>query len=218
MFLLTLVAPDQMIDFFGLSPRAVVLHARVWQLATYLFIHSPTAISHIVFNMLAVWMFGVELEQRWGTPAFLKYYFATGIGAGVSVLLVSLLPLDVTLHMFDTVTIGASGAVYALLMAWAILFPHRTILFMFIFPLTARMFVLLIGAIAMFSAATASGGPVANLAHLGGLLVGWLYLKGPGNLQLDMKYRLSRWRMERLRRKFDVHKGGRGDDWQNRVH
>jgi membrane associated rhomboid family serine protease len=218
MFLLTLALPDQMIDIFGLSPREVVLHARVWQLATYLFIHSPTSISHIVFNMLAVWMFGVELEQRWGTPAFLRYYFATGIGAGVSVLLVSLLPLDVTLHMFDTVTIGASGAVYALLMAWAILFPHRTILFMFIFPLSARMFVLLIGAIAMFSAATASGGPVANLAHLGGLLVGWLYLRGPGNLRLDMNYRLSRWRMERLRRKFDVHKGGKGNDWQNRVH
>ena len=217
-FLLTLLAPSAIIGVFGLSPEQVIEHARIWQLVTYLFLHAPQSLSHILFNMLAVWMFGVELERRWGTVAFAKYYFITGIGAGLSMVLVSLLPFEATRPVYYAVTIGASGAVYALLMAWAILFPHRTILFMFIFPLPARVFVLIIGAIAMFSALGSGGGPVANLAHLGGLAVGWVYLKGPRDLQLELKYRLSRWRMERTRRKFDVHKGGRGDDWRNRIH
>ena len=89
---------------------------------------------------------------------------------------------------------------------------------MFFFPLPARVFVLIMGAIAFVSAIGASGGPVANLAHLGGLLVGWMYLKGPTDLRLDLNYRLTKWRMERMRRKFNVHRGGRDDDWERRIH
>jgi len=217
-FLVTLLVPSTIIGLFGLSPRAVIEDLRIWQPVTYLFVHSPQSLMHILFNMLAVWMFGVDLERRWGTTAFTKFYFITGVGAGLSMLAVSLLPFDSARSMYaNSVTIGASGAVYGLLMAWAILFPHRQILFMFIFPLPARVFVLIIGAIAMFSALNAGGGPVANLAHLGGLAIGWIYLKGPGDMRLALKYRLSRWRMDRLRRKFDVHKGGRGG-WNDRVH
>ena len=217
-FLVTLIWPASIIGFFGLSPRAVIHDLRIWQLATYLFVHSPQSLMHVLFNMLAVWMFGVDLERRWGTVAFAKFYFVAGIGAGLCMLAVSLLPFDSARGVYEAVTIGASGAVYGLLMAWALLFPHRQILFMFIFPLPARVFVLIIGAIAMFSALSAGNGPVANLAHLGGLAIAWLYLKGPRDMQLAMKYRLSRWRMERLRRKFDVHKGGRGGDWGGRIH
>ncbi len=83
--------------------------------------------------------------------------------------------------------------------------------------MSARTFVLIIGAIAFVSALGNSGGPVANVAHLGGLVVGWLYLRGPRSLQLSLRYYLSRWRMERMRRRFDVHRGGRGN-WGNRVH
>jgi membrane associated rhomboid family serine protease len=195
-----------------------VLHQlRLWQIVTYLFVHSPTQLSHILFNMLAVWMFGVDLERRWGTRGFVKYYFVTGVGAGVSMILVSLLPFAATQATFDAVTIGASGAVYGLLMAWGLLFPHRQILFMLIFPLPARVFVLIMGAIAFLSAVGTSGGPVANVAHLGGLLVGFLYLKSPSDLRLEFRYRLTKWRMDRLRRRFNVHKGGR-DDWENRLH
>jgi len=217
-FLVTLLVPATIVNLFGLSPRAVVEDLRIWQPVTYLFVHSPQSSMHILFNMLAVWMFGVDLERRWGTTAFTKFYFVTGVGAALSMLAISLLPFDTAREMYaHSVTIGASGAVYGLLMAWAMLFPHRQILFMFIFPLPARVFVLIIGAIAMFSALSAGGGPVANLAHLGGLLIGWIYLKGPGDMHLALKYRLSRWRMDRLRRKFDVHKGGRGG-WDDRVH
>ena len=217
-FLVTIVWPASIIGFFGLSPRAVIHDLRIWQLVTYLFVHSPQSLMHVLFNMLAVWMFGVDLERRWGTVAFTKFYFVTGVGAGLCMLAVSLLPFDSARDVYEAVTIGASGAVYGLLMAWALLFPHRQILFMFIFPLPARVFVLIIGAIAMFSALGAGNGPVANLAHLGGLVIGWLYLKGPRDMQLALKYRLSRWRMDRLRRKFDVHKGGRGGDWGGRIH
>ena len=216
-FVATLLAPRLIVDTFGLSPARVILELQFWQLGTYLFVHSPTHISHILFNMLAVWMFGVDLERRWGTQGFVKYYAVTGVGAGLSMIAVSLLPFEATRSTFYAVTIGASGAVYGLLMAWAMLFPHRQILFMFIFPLKARVFVLLIGAIAFVSALGTSGGPVANVAHLGGLLVGFVYLKGPRNLQFDLRYRLMKWRMDRMRRRFNVHKGGRNNSG-DRIH
>jgi membrane associated rhomboid family serine protease len=163
-------------------------------------------------------MFGVDLERRWGTVSFTKFYFVSGVGAGLCVLLVSLAPYGWAYSTYAGVTIGASGAVYGLLMAWALLFPHRQILFMFIFPLPARIFVLIIGAIAFLSAVGASGSGVSNLAHLGGLAAGWLYLKGPRDLRLELRYWLTRWRMERMRRKFNIHRGGRGVDWGDRVH
>jgi membrane associated rhomboid family serine protease len=163
-------------------------------------------------------MFGTDLERRWGTTGFTKFYFVTGIGAAATTIMVSLLPFGWAAPIFNTPTIGASGAVYGLLMAWAMLFPDRQILFMFIFPLPAKIFVLIIGAIAFLSAASGPGGPVANLTHLGGLLVAWIVLGGPRNMRLTVRYHLSRWRMERTRRRFNVHRGGRNDDWRTRIH
>jgi membrane associated rhomboid family serine protease len=217
-FVVTLVSPARVIGWFGLVPADVIEHGRIWQLATYLFVHSPTDLMHILFNMLTVWMFGVDLERRWGSRGFTKYYFVTGVGAGVSMVLFSLIPWAPLHSVYDVPTIGASGAVYGLLFAWALLFPGRQILFMFFFPLPSRVFVLIMGAIAFISALGASGGPVANLAHLGGLLVGWIYLKGPTDLRLELNYRLTKWRMERMRRKFNVHRGGRDDYWERRIH
>ena len=215
-FVLTLVARSFMLETFGLTPEAVLERGRVWQLVTYLFVHSPTDFFHIVFNMLAVWMFGVELERRWGTNGFTKYYFVTGVGAGACVALASLLPFASAARGYSATTVGASGAVYGLLMAWALIWPHRQIIFI-IFPITVRVLVLIFGGIAFLSAVTASGSAVSNLAHLSGLLIGWLYLRGPKDLQLAFKYRLTKWRMDRMRRKFNVHRGGR-DDWENRIH
>jgi membrane associated rhomboid family serine protease len=216
-FLATLVMPQLIVGLLGLSPQDVLTSGRIWEPATYLFVHSPRSFGHVLFNMLAVWMFGVELERRWGTVAFAKYYFVTGIGAGLTTVLVSLLPFAATAPVYYTTTVGASGAVYGLLLAWALIFPHRQILFMLIFPLPARVFVLILGGIAFLSALGAGGGPVAHMTHLGGLVVGWIYLKGPKNLRLDLQYHLTRWRMERMRRRFDVHRGGR-DNWRDRIH
>ena len=215
-FLVSLFVPG-IVEAFGLRPGAVLGQLRVWQLVTYLFLHSTGSFGHIVFNMLAVWMFGVELERRWGTRGFLKYYFVTGIGAGVSTVAVALLPFDASRAMYGSITIGASGSVYGLLMAWALLFPHRQILFMLLFPLTARVYVVIMGAIAFLSAVSVSSSPIANVAHLGGLLFGYLYLKGPTNLRLEFRYRLTKWRMERMRRTLNLHKGGK-HDWEKHIH
>lgn len=175
-FVAMMVARSPIIDVFGLTPQAVVTQGRVWQLATYLFLHAD--VFHILFNMLSVWMFGVDLERRWGTQAFVKYYAVTGVGAGVCTVLASLLPFGPGSYAIPT--IGASGAVYGLLMAWGIVFPHRTILFLGIFPLTARVFVLIMGAIVFAQALGQGGGTaVAHVAHLGGLVVGYWYLKTP---------------------------------------
>ena len=216
-FVITLAAPQTVVSLLGLTPHAVLLRGQVWQLVTYLFLHDPNSLTHILFNMLAVWMFGVDLERRWGTRAFTRYYFITGVGAGISMILVSLLPFAATRATFDDVTIGASGAVYGLLVAWAVIFPTRQILFMLIFPLSARAYCWLMGTIAFLSAVAATRSTVANVAHLGGLVIGWLYLKGPKNIELDFRYRLTKWRMARMRKKFNVHKGG-NDDWGGRIH
>jgi membrane associated rhomboid family serine protease len=196
----------------GLHPALVVHSFWIWQLATYMFLHG--GIFHIVFNMLALWMFGAELERTWGTRYFLKFYFVTGIGAAVLTVLFSLLPFGFARQLQDVNIIGASGAIYGLLLAYAIYFPERPILFW----VPARLCVTILGAIAVFASLTEAGG-VANATHLGGLLVGYLYLKGAGSDPIsEMKYRYLKWKINRLRKKFDVYSGGRADDWDRRVH
>ena len=119
-FVLAFFAPALTI-YLGLTPAAVFESLWVWQPATYLFVHRE--VFHILFNMLAVWMFGVELERMWGTRAFVRYYFLTGVGAGITTLVVSLLPYDFATAVYYSVTIGASGAVYGLLLAYALYYP-----------------------------------------------------------------------------------------------
>ena len=96
-------------DRLGLAPAFVIHNLWVWQLATYMFLHG--GLFHIVFNMLALWMFGTELERIWGTRYFLKFYFVTGIGAGILTVLFSLLPFDVSRQVYLSNVIGASGAI-----------------------------------------------------------------------------------------------------------
>lgn len=198
--------------WLGLSPQLVFERGQVWRLATYLFVHDDQGFMHILFNMLALWMFGVDLERRWGTRAFVRYYLVTGVGAGIATALISLLPFAATRGIYAATTIGASGAIYGLLLAWAVLFPSRQILFMFIFPLPARTAAILMGAMAFFAAITGRNGSVAEATHLSGFVIGWFYLKGPTNFRLQLQYRLTKWRMDRMRKRFSVHKGGRGSD------
>jgi membrane associated rhomboid family serine protease len=111
--------------------------------------------------------------------------------------------------MYVASTIGASGACYGVLMAWAILFPTREILLFFLFPVQARYAVLVFGALAFFSGLGSGGGTVAHFAHLGGLVVGYLYLKGPRGMRFSVQSAMTRWRFARLKKKFQVHDGGR---------
>jgi membrane associated rhomboid family serine protease len=204
-------------DVLALRPAVVVRNFWVWQLATYMFLHS--GLLHILFNMLALWMFGVELERVWGTRYFLKFYFVTGIGAAMLTVAFSLLPLDVATLVYHSATIGASGAVYGLLLAYALYFPDRPIYMYFLFPVPAKIFVLIMGAIAFYASLSGAGGGVANATHLGGLLVAYLFLKSARiNPLSELKYRYLKWKINRLRKKFDVYSGGRADDWDRRVH
>ena len=202
---------------FGLQPDLVIHEFRIWQLASYMFLH--WGIFHILFNMLALWMFGAQMEQVWGSRFFLKFYFVAGIGSGILTVLFSLLPFGFARALYHADIIGASGAIYGLLMAYAMYFPDRPIL-LIVFWVPARWCVTILGAIALYSSLSDPGG-VANATHLGGLLVAYLYLKN-GNLHpiLEVRYRVNKWRLNRIRtrKKFDVYSGGRADDWNRRVH
>jgi len=200
------------ITWLGLTPARFVT-GYLWQPATYLFLHA--GFMHLIFNMLALWMFGVDLERRWGRTAFLRYYFVCGIGAGLTCVAVGLLPLAMAEDIYRTPTIGASGAIYGLLLAYAIFFPNR-IIYYFIFPIPVRIYVLLAGLLVLYESARGGGG-VAHFAHLGGLIFGYLYLSlGRGGPWAEIKYRYVKWRMNRLRKRFDVHQGGRR--WDSKVH
>ena len=141
-----------------------------------MFLHG--GIGHLLINMLSLWMFGTELERMWGTRFFTKYYFVTGIGAGVITLLWSISPLPFAEQIYYAPMIGASGAIYGVLLAYALSFPHRPIYMYFVFPIPAKYFVMIVGAITFLSSVGGGGGGVAHTAHLGGLAVGYLYLKG----------------------------------------
>ena len=205
-----------LIDYLGLTPELVLEKGWIWQLATYMFLHSPSGPAHILFNMLGIWMFGVELERLWGTRFFTRFYAVTGLGAGATVVLASLLPIEALRLTYGAVTIGASGALYGLLMAFALYYPDRPILMFLLFPIPAKYFVMILGALAFW---ISPGSGVSNSAHLGGLLFGYLYLKGKrtGGITAEIKYRYLKWKMNRLRRKFDVYSGGRGD-WDRHIH
>jgi membrane associated rhomboid family serine protease len=163
-------------------------------------------------------MFGAQLERVWGTRYFLKFYFVTGIGAAVLTVIFSLLPFDTARLLQQAVVVGASGAIYGLLLAFALYYPDQPIYMYFLFPIPAKYFVMILGAIAFYSSLAEIGG-VANATHLGGLLVGYLFLKGARVHPLqEMKYRYLKWKINRVRKKFDVYSGGRADDWDHRVH
>jgi membrane associated rhomboid family serine protease len=207
------------IQWFGLQPELVLEKYRLWQPVTYMFLHARSP-SHILFNMLILWMFGVELERQWRTRFFVKYYFVTGVGAGLLSIAAALLPFAAARATYHGNIIGASGALYGLLLAYAIYYPNRPILMFLFFPVPAQYFVAILGAVA-FIMSFEGGGSVAATTHLGGLAIGYLYLhSGKGGITAEIKYRYLKWKMNRMRRKFDVYSGGRSEksSWDRHVH
>lgn len=213
--------PGGLNPFLGLNTPEVFAGLRVWQLATYMFLHG--GIFHLLFNMLTLWMFGAELDRIWGSRYFLKYYMACGIGAGVITVLFSYLPFEAARTLTLLPVVGASGAIYGLLLAYGLYFPDRPIYMYLVFPIPAKYFVMILGAIAFYSSLASNSG-IANMTHLGGLVVGYLMLKGAKLHPLsEAKYWYLRWKMHRVRKRFDVYEGGRGDGrrsggWNQRVH
>jgi len=186
----------QFISIFGLVPASVSHKLMFWQFFTYMFLHG--GFGHLLINMFVLWMFGSDLEREWGEKKFLRYYLITGIGAGFIYYLSainSVIP-----------TIGASGAVFGILVAFGMTFPERTItlLVFFVIPVSmkAKRLVMLFAGIELLSYLSygqAEG--IARFAHLGGMLVGYLYLKvvmrGYGRLPSwsDLLFRISQWRI-----------------------
>jgi membrane associated rhomboid family serine protease len=205
---------------FGLVPLGVIPGLRIWQPFTYIFLHG--GLFHLLINMLMLWMFGRELEQVWGKRRFLSYFFLCGVGAGVLTILVKFVPLAWGQRPSDIPTIGASGAIFGILIANAILFPDRQI---WLFPLPLmipmRPFVAVMGAIEFFSTLGSSGDGVAHVCHLSGMLIGWLYLRR-GSFLFRVRNEIADWRYQRNRKKFEVYmrKGkneppSRHDNWVN---
>ena len=189
------------IRLLELAPVAVVKHFAIWQLATYLFLHG--GITHLLFNMLALWMFGSPLESDWGTRPFLKYYFICGIGAGVCDV-----ALNAAMGNWTTSTIGASGAIYGLLLAFGVCYPDQTVLMGFLFPIKAKYMVMIYAAIELYLSLGVNNG-VSNIAHLGGMVVGFVYLKSRlPKLKLripDWRGAYRQWKLQRAKKKFQVY-------------
>jgi membrane associated rhomboid family serine protease len=166
-FILQTVFRGGYVQIFGLVPASVLGEGYLWQLVTYMFLHGN--FLHILFNMLFLWMMGSELERHWGGREFLKYYLITGSGAGL---------INVLVQPSSSVpTIGASGAIFGLIIAFAMAFPERELLLYFVIRIKAKHFAVLVGLLELLALFLMPGAPIARFAHLGGLVVGFIYLK-----------------------------------------
>jgi len=170
LFFLRFIALRQfdLAQVFGLSSKTA--WPMIWQPLTYMFIHG--GLWHVVINMFVLWMFGSEMESVWGRKFFLKYYFITGIGSGLVWLLFNI-------DNPYSVLIGASGAIYGILLAFGLMFPNREILLYFLFPIKVKYFVILLGAISFFSSMNVQTSNISHLTHLSGMVIGYIYLKSP---------------------------------------
>ena len=163
-------------SIFGLSVNHFFNSFFIWEPMTYMFLHSQSAF-HILFNMLLLWWLGAELEYRWGSRFFLTYYLACGIGAGLIFLIFNALYSVFVGPIHHSVLIGASGAIYGLMLAFAILFGNRIVLFMFLFPMKVKWIVIILGTVQFISMIQEGiNSRISYLAHLGGLASGWIFL------------------------------------------
>jgi membrane associated rhomboid family serine protease len=170
---------DALLDYFSLSPKDVFTLGYVWQLLTYAFFHDPMSIWHILLNMLFLYWFGREIEIVWGVRRFLAFYLTAAAFAALAF---------AAAHYFWPLKavrcLGASGAIMALVMVYALWWPNRTILFMFLFPMRVWTFVLIVIGIEAVSLIQTGDNGVANLAHLAGLLYGYLIVRAAPRLNV----------------------------------
>ena len=196
---------------FSLYWAGAIRSLFVWQIFTYMFLHG--GLMHLLFNMLTLWFFGTQLERDWGTRRFLKYYFYCGIAAGVCVLIADVLTGD-----YFTPTVGASGAIFGILVAFGVLYPNQTVLMNFLFPIKAKYLVMIYAAIELLMSLGPNNG-VATIAHLGGMLFGYIYLKGrlPRVRLPEMGAAYRQWKLQRAKKKFQVYmrKHGNNKPWTN---
>jgi membrane associated rhomboid family serine protease len=204
-FLLSPPAYNWILKWFGLIPAAVtrLLPPRIWQPFTYIFLHG--GLWHLLINMLMLWMFGRELELVWGKRRFLNYFILCGAGAGLIEVIVKTIPVFFGASPSLVPTIGASGAIFGILMANAVLFPDRRI-WLIPLPVTIPMrpYVAVMGAIEFFSTIGSGGDNVSHICHLGGMLVGYIYLRR-GSFLYNVRNTVTDWQHRRNRKRFEVY-------------
>ena len=171
-FILQTISSKERLFFslFGLVPNSMISELTLWQPVSYLFFHG--SVWHVLINMFVLWMFGSELEQSWGKVKFLKYYFYTGVGAGIITFLFNI--------SSTTPVVGASGAVYGVLLAYGITYPNRTIYLYGLIPIKSIWFVVAIGFLAFFSSFQETS-QISHLTHISGMLIGFILLKNKFN-------------------------------------
>jgi membrane associated rhomboid family serine protease len=188
---------DPLTTYFTLIPELITTKFYLWQFLTAMFMHDPVNPLHIVFNMLGIYFFGRELEFLWGRQRFLIFYLASGIAAFLITYLVNI-------HATYP-TLGASGAVLALIGAFATLFPDRQII-LYIFPIKIKWFAIGYAVLSLYGALGLSGGGgVAHLTHLAGLAIGFGYIQLQPRSRTGNNFWFSiseRWRLWKLRRKY----------------
>ena len=163
---------DVFFRLFGLVPSTFISDLMLWQPFTYLFFHAPfyssVGISHILLNMLGLWVFGRELEEAWGKAKFLRYYFITGIGSGLITYFFQI--------GSDNPVIGASGAVYGILLAYGISYPNRMLYIWGLIPVRSMWLVIIMGSIAFFGLLGNADG-ISHVTHISGMFIGYVLLK-----------------------------------------
>jgi membrane associated rhomboid family serine protease len=162
--------PGPFTDWFAFIPQKAIFGLEVWRFFTYMFLHG--GLFHIGMNMFILWMFGSQIETRWGRRTFLVYYILCGLGGAVTYGIFNLVGINSFIPM-----VGASGAIYGILLAYGLTFPDAVILVGLFFPMKAKYAVLLFGLIELMSTASGSSGGVAHLAHLGGMATGFVFLR-----------------------------------------
>ena len=172
-YLLELAAPTFFVAHFALIPAQFAFGLHLWTPLTYMFMHSPTDPGHILLNMLGLWMFGVILERRWGTRSFVQFYLLSGLIAGFAVIVAGFLFGAAAIP-----TLGASGAILAVIMAFGLIFPDEYLYIYFLFPVKAKYFLMFIVGITVLYAITGASGATSIPAHAGGLFAGWFLIRG----------------------------------------
>jgi membrane associated rhomboid family serine protease len=168
-------------QWFALSHNGL-LTLKIWQIFTYMFLHGKMfygGFTHIFFNMFALWMFGGDLERLWGSKFFLRYYLLCGLGAGIFIAMMNAYMAEANPLMADTPTLGASGAIYGILLAYGMTWPNREVLIYFLFPVKMKYVVLFFGLIEFFgtlSSVQGAGGHISHIGHLGGIVTGFFVL------------------------------------------
>ena len=198
-FLLQTIARTEGMFFplFGLVPKLVWSEFMLWQPFTYLFFHG--SIWHVLINMFVLWMFGSELERLWGKEHFLKFYFVTGVGAGLVTIIFGLNSM--------TPIVGASGAVYGVLLAYGLTYPNRTVYLYGIIPIKSLWFVIGIGVIAFMSSFD-NISQISHLTHLSGMVIGYLMLKRPvrfNDLWFTIRKRTLEYKIKHEEKKVSQH-------------